>query len=60
MNLAEIHTKLNLRDRVNVRTKYIDPAIEHDYIVLTHPDIINHPQQKYRLTQKGKDLLKNL
>jgi len=60
MNLVEIQEKLKLRDRVNVRTKYINPAVEYFYIELTYPDNINHPQQKYRITQKGKDLLKEL
>ena len=59
MDLTEIQEKLKLRDRVNVRTKYINPAIEQCFIELTHPDNRNHPEQKYRLTQKGKNYIEN-
>jgi hypothetical protein len=42
-----------MKDSKNFRINYIQPAIEQNYIELVYPDIPNHPQQKYRLTEKS-------
>ncbi|GHT02772.1 hypothetical protein AGMMS49525_06780 [Bacteroidia bacterium] len=50
---VEIQNILKLQDSVNFRVNYLTPAIEQNYIELVYPNNPNHPQQKYRLTQKG-------
>lgn len=40
--------------------KYINPLMETGLIEQTHPDSPNHPRQKYRLTELGKELQKYL
>jgi len=57
LSTAEIQEALKLTDRKNVREEYILPAIDLGLVELTHPEKPNHPHQKYRLTQKGKEFL---
>jgi predicted HTH transcriptional regulator len=52
MNKAEIQECLKLKDKKNLRLNYIQPALKLGLIELVHPDRPNHPQQKYRLTEK--------
>jgi predicted HTH transcriptional regulator len=59
MNRAEIQESLKLNDREYVRSSYIQPALKQGFIELVYPDSPNHPQQKYRLTEKGKDYIFN-
>jgi len=54
MNIIEIQKCLKLINRKYVRLNYIQPALKQGYIELVYPDNPNHPQQKYRLTEKGK------
>ena len=35
---------------------FIVPAIQENLVEMTHPDVPNHPNQKYRLTPKGIEL----
>lgn len=35
------------------KEQYIDQALEQGFIVITHPKSKPHPQQKYKLTEKG-------
>jgi hypothetical protein len=39
---------------------YILPAMESGYIEMTFPDNPNHPNQHYRLTEKGIAMKNNL
>ena len=57
MSLAEIMNKLMLKDRVNVSSNYIQPALKQEFIGLLYPNNPKHRHQKYRITQKGKSLL---
>lgn len=49
---------VGLKDKRNILKKYIYPAIEQHLIEQLYPESPNHPQQKYRLTDKGKESLK--
>jgi hypothetical protein len=45
--------KLHLKHRPTFISSYIQPALELGFIELLYPDSPNHPQQKYRLTEKA-------
>lgn len=49
---------LNLKDRRNFLDNYLNPAIVAGLVEPLYPDRPKHPKQKYRLTEKGKVLLK--
>ena len=51
---------LELKNRDNFQKSYIKPALNADLIALTLPDKKTSKNQKYRLTKKGKLLLKKL
>ena len=51
---------LQLKHNATFRQNYLQPAIEAGLIEMTQPDSPNSPTQKYRLTQKGKDLQNKL
>lgn len=48
---------LELKDRVNFRDTYLQPALELGLIEMTQPDSPRSPTQKYRLTTLGKQIL---
>jgi hypothetical protein len=56
----EIQDRLGMKDSKNFRINYIQPAIEQNYIEPVYPDTPNHPQQKYRMTEKGRNFLKTV
>jgi len=56
----ELQNDLGLKDRRNFRENYLDPALENELIQLKYPDSPNHPKQKYMLTEKGSEMLKNM
>ncbi|MGB4847981.1 MAG: DUF4062 domain-containing protein [Saprospiraceae bacterium] len=56
MSGKEIMEKLDLRHRPTFLYTYIQPALEGLWIEMTIPEKINDPNQKYRLTKKGKTL----
>ena len=60
MKRAEIQSALQLKHDENFRLQYIFPALDLGIIEMTYPDSPNHPQQKYRLTEKGLKLKENL
>ena len=55
----ELQKKLELRNDEHFRKAYIVPALEAGLIEYTIPDKPNSRLQKYRLTEKGKKVLKN-
>ena len=57
---AQLMQFLKLKDRVNFTRKYIEPALDSQIIEMTQPDSPNSPTQKYRLTNKGLLLKKQL
>jgi hypothetical protein len=56
----DLQQKLQLKSDDYFRLNYINPAVESGYLELTYPESPNHPQQKYRLSEKGKALKKKL
>jgi len=60
MGRQEIQNKLELLDRKNLRINYLSPALNWGYIAMTIPENPNSSLQKYRLTEKGKQLKNDL
>ena len=58
MSRLEIQAALNLRHEDHFRAAYLVPALEAGLIEMTIPDKPRSSKQKYRLTDKGKALLK--
>jgi Fic family protein len=59
MSRGELMRKLELKDRVNFKRIYLDPALADGLIEMTIPDKPNSRLQKYRLTEKGRKYLEN-
>jgi hypothetical protein len=57
---AEIQGKLNLADRKNFTENYLKPALERGLIEMTMPEKPQSGNQKYRLTELGKQLKNKL
>lgn len=60
MKRAEIQQLLGLKDRENFVLKYLTPSLDSQYIKMTIPEIPNHKEQRYRLTDKGIAIKKKL
>lgn len=56
----ELQNILGLHDKGNFRRNYLNPALESGIIERINKDIPNSPTQKYVLTEKGKELKKQL
>ena len=50
--------QIGLKDKKNLLENYIYPAIELKLVEPLYPESPKHPKQKYFLTDKGKELLK--
>lgn len=57
-SVKEIMGLLQLKNRSYFSKEYLKPAIETGLLESIYPEQPSHPKQKYRLTDKGKDLLK--
>ncbi len=55
-----IQEKVGLKDREHFRKAYLLLAINEGLIEMTIPDKPKSRLQKYRLTEKGKLLIKNM
>jgi predicted HTH transcriptional regulator len=55
---SEIQQRIELKHRPTFRTNYLRPALERHWIEPTLPDKPNSRLQQYRLTEKGRALLK--
>lgn len=53
MTRQEIQSLLSLTDKVNLRSLYLQPAIEKGLIAMKFSENPNHPKQSYYLTSKG-------
>ena len=60
MKRAEIQELLDLKHDDYFRINYMIPALETSYIEMKYPESPNHPNQRYRLTEKGESLQRNL
>jgi len=57
---TDIQKLIGLKHRENFIDNYLNPAIQQGYVTMKYPNNLNHPQQRYRLTDKGKSLKENL
>lgn len=57
MQLSELLEELNRSDRTKFKKKIINPLIEEGLLEMTEPDRPKSPTQKYRTTEKGKELI---
>ncbi len=55
----EIMGIIGLKDKSNFLEHYLYPAIRLDLVAPLYPEKPKHPRQKYRLTEKALDLIKN-
>jgi ATP-dependent DNA helicase RecG len=60
MGRAEIMDRLGLKDRMHFSREYIAPALDGGFIEMTIPDKLRSSRQKYRLTDKGREVLEKL
>lgn len=54
LSLKAVMEQLSLKGRDNFLKSYLYPALQKELVEQTHPEQANHPEQKYRLTEKGK------
>ena len=57
---VEILQSLGLKDRTNLANEYIQPALAAGFIEMTIPDKPRSSKQKYRLTDKGRELQEHM
>ena len=60
MSVMEMMMALKLGGRRNFLEKYLSPAIESGLVEMTQPDSPRSPTQKYRLTEKGQNVLREV
>jgi len=60
MSRAELQEKVELKDKMHFIEHYLNPALAEGLIERTIPDKPTSRLQKYRLTDKGRALLKEL
>lgn len=59
MSRSELMQVMTLKDRVNFKQLYLDPALVDGWIERTIPEKPTSRLQKYRLTAKGRSFLEN-
>ena len=47
-SLSQLMNLVNLKDRRSFTLNYLNPALENNVIVMTHPEQKNHRDQKYK------------
>jgi DNA-binding PadR family transcriptional regulator len=57
MGREALQSALGLADRKSFRERYLRPALDDGLIEMTIPDKPNSRLQKYRLTDKGRQLV---
>lgn len=60
MSRKEIQKILELKHEGNFRENYLEPALASKFIQMKFPESPNHPKQRYLLTDKGIELLKEI
>ena len=60
LSVKEIMTSIGLKDRKNLITLYLNPAISEGFVCMLYPDKPRHPRQQYLLTVKGIALFNEL
>lgn len=54
LSIKEMLAAMNLKNRENFMTNYLNPAIKEGFVTMLYPDKLRHPRQKYLLTVKGQ------
>ncbi len=57
---AEMRERLQLKDRADLRDRYVRPSLDGGWIKMTIPEKPSSRLQKYQLTAAGQELLKQL
>ena len=57
MKRSAMQEALELKGEDSFRKRYLNPAIAAGFVEMTIPDKPNSRLQKYRLTDKGKEML---
>jgi len=57
MTRLHAQTALGLKGQANFRDRYLKPALKAGLIEMTIPDKPRSSKQKYRLTNKGRNLI---
>lgn len=57
LSVKDMMEGLGLNHRPTFRANYLHPALNEGYIISLYPNQPSHPKQKYRLTDKGRELL---
>lgn len=60
MGRAEIQSEIGLKSQANFRERYLEPALNWGLVEMTIPDKPTSRLQKYRLTEKGRQIKKDL
>jgi predicted HTH transcriptional regulator len=60
MSRKELQQALELKHEGNFRDNYLEPALNESLILFKFPDIVNHRDQKYKLSEEGLLLRKLL
>ena len=60
LSTKELMSLIGLKDKSNLLELYLYPAIRQGLAEPLYPESPKHPRQKYRLTDKGKNLLKQI
>ena len=60
MSRGQLQAALGLKDRKSFRQRYLLPALEAGWIVMTLPDKPQSSLQQYRLSESGKDMQEKL
>jgi len=58
MNRSEAQIALNLKGQANFRDRYLRPALDLELVEMTISDKPRSSKQEYRLTDKGKEWVK--
>jgi len=58
MDRRSLQVAMGLKDEKNFRLVYLRPALDAGLIEMTHPDKPRSSKQKYRLTDKGRQAMR--
>jgi ATP-dependent DNA helicase RecG len=58
MKRDELFAEINLSNQTKHRKKYLDPLLKIGWIEMEFPDKKTSPNQRYKITASGRNLLK--
>ncbi len=60
ISIASLMKNFGFKNRTKFRNKFVIPMIQEGFITMTLPDKPNSPDQKYIITETGKELLNKI